>query len=837
MLMLKVCCVLLFVVLADCGKTVSRQNNALKKELNRGTKRPARKEVFDNLFNIYDPSFLAVVWPKITNGMHILVDHTCWEELGLFFKELTDGKAWAYNALDASGRYGSGLFMGNRFWLGSKEQCLDLDQLSRKPNKTGIVADMEQNDVSHVSRQKYFDDESHQWRWMVHYEDTPMKVADSWPPYRLAYSTLGITLNITKSNMIKSTDITLGLCMPYSCSPRDITSVINFSIMINDNLKTNNTTSRVARITSVRRVQGHYEFTSDRAAVLLLCITAILVALVVTATTIDLDLMKCLPYGSKSMTFDLEKYNTDPNRRMGKENGKLENGAKSETEVLPVEHATPHYMAVDSLVKCSAPAITLDVNCAEKTIGSCRRCGKYRKQCINPRQLDNLPPCPRLKYNSFASLSTESKKTNVFCRLLLCFSLAYCWKRIFNTNTANKDLSLIHVMRVFATFWIMFVHVAVIVEYIADTALDVNAQNDVYLIIATGTIAFDTLFFVSGLFSSHHFFFLKSQYSVKELVGFQGACGQVLQFICFVTNRVIRLLPSYAYAVLLSGVLALSSYKTATLALPDDDEHNCRKYGWRNLLYITTAYPIQEQCMQISWYLSTETQLHMLGALLCAVSAASSMRARIAAGVTMLAMLAATIADASAAFFDFGQTFTNSFGAYAVIIERPWARVAPYFMGVFAGWLIHIVQGKLKVSKVTSGLLWMASISFMFTSSAVPLVGLPWLAAWLHLTWPIALLWPVLMGTTTWATIFRRLLARSSIAALSRLSYGMLLLHSAVARSMLLSMDSALCSTTLCIWLYFAGTTVVTLIASLLLSLLVEMPCCSLLRRLSDCAS
>lgn len=299
---------------------------------------------------------------------------------------------------------------------------------------------MEQNDVSHVSRQKYFDDESHQWRWMVQYEDTPMKVADSWPPYRLAYSTLGITLNITKSNMIKSTDITLGLCMPYSCSPRDITSVINFSIMINDNLKTNNTTSRVARITSVRRVQGHYEFTSDRAAVLLLCITAILVALVVTATTIDLDLMKCLPYGSKSMTFDLEKYNTDPNRRMGKENGKLENGAKSETEVLPVEHATPHYMAVDSLVKCSAPAITLDVNCAEKTIGSCRRCGKYRKQCINPRQLDNLPPCPRLKYNSFASLSTESKKTNVFCRLLLCFSLAYCWKRIFNTNTDRKSV-------------------------------------------------------------------------------------------------------------------------------------------------------------------------------------------------------------------------------------------------------------------------------------------------------------------------------------------------------------------------------------------------------------
>ena len=59
--------------------------------------------------------------------------------------------------------------------------------------------------------------------------------------------------------------------------------------------------------------------------------------------------------------------------------------------------------------------------------------------------------------------------------------------------------------------------------------------------------------------------------------------------------------------------------------------------------------------MQISWYLSTETQLHMLGALLCASSASSSMRARAAAVFTVVAMLSATIADASAAYFDYGK--------------------------------------------------------------------------------------------------------------------------------------------------------------------------------------
>lgn len=39
---------------------------------------------------------------------------------------------------------------------------------------------------------------------MVQYDEGPQNVAESWPPYRLAYTTLGITLNITKSNMIKA---------------------------------------------------------------------------------------------------------------------------------------------------------------------------------------------------------------------------------------------------------------------------------------------------------------------------------------------------------------------------------------------------------------------------------------------------------------------------------------------------------------------------------------------------------------------------------------------------------------------------------------------------------
>lgn len=59
------------------------------------------------------------------------------------------------------------------------------------------------------------------------------------------------------------------------------------------------------------------------------------------------------------------------------------------------------------------------------------------------------------------------------------------------------------------------------------------------------------------------------------------------------------------------------------------------------------------QCMQISWFLSTETQLHALGALVCVSSVAACTRARLVAVLAGAMVLAATAADVSESYFDY----------------------------------------------------------------------------------------------------------------------------------------------------------------------------------------
>ncbi|XP_063545805.1 O-acyltransferase like protein-like [Cydia strobilella] len=633
-------------------------------------------------------------------------------------------------------------------------------------------------------------------------------------PVRLAYSVVRLHVNVTKLAMAKSLEVIQGLCLPRSCSPEDVTSIINFSTMISDTLKSNHTTPRTVSVINSRRIELTYDPRNDYAAITLSVLTLVLAILCIIATLVDFDLLKCRK-NVTAKTFNVQKYNNDLQIHKPKDELTI-NNVENNINLMTLKN------------KQNAMPQALDVVSLENT-NSCKRCGKYRKQCVNPIKSDTYQPCPRVRYdNSIASLKV---KRSVSQYLLLCFSLSYGWKRIFNTNMANKDLSIMHAFRIATTFWVVFIHVATMVSYLSDNGPEMNSRNNVFMILATGSLAFDTLFFVSGLFSSYHFFYLKSQYSVEELVSFSGLCGQILQLFCFITNRAVRLLPSYLYVIFLASVLSRATQGMSVLELPGDAD--CDLTWWRNILYITNLYPRHERCLQVSWYLTMETQLHAAGALLCALA----VRRRVALAVASVVVLVATATDVASAFGDYSKPMADMFAAYHLMLERPWARVAPYFTGVFAGWLVRRMDGQLKVSRVTSIFLWLASLSALSVASAVPWAGPAWVTCFLHLLWPVVLLWPALVCATNYAGLSRQLLDSGPVAALSRLCYSVLLLHGPITRTVLLSIDGALCSQTMCIWSYFAGTTLLTLLASLLLSLLVEMPCCSLLRRLSDCAT
>ncbi|XP_013144205.1 PREDICTED: uncharacterized protein LOC106107751 [Papilio polytes] len=665
------------------------QHNSKKEHSKSSKSARIRNDIFENLFIVYDPTFLSLVWPKIINGVHVNVDHECWDDLSTLYKALVEGRAWAYSTVDASGRYQSGFFQGNRLWLGSKDLCFRLDQKH--------VSNAERYRVNgFVRRERDFNDHSHAW---PSYDGkqalTQSAYLDDVPSHRLAYIAVEISLNITKFKLPKPYDIVLGLCLPRSCSPEDVESLVNFSIMLNDNLKSNGTIPRSVKITSLRHIEEYYDVKYDTGAVLIILVTIILVALAIIATIVDYGFINCIKKQTGTLTIDKHKYDLNKQRydeqirkqcelvqvfvdlKKEKSTNNKDSG-KFNKEMLK----TMNTEAIKKVVKGNeVPKFTLDVMAAQRQLASCKRCGKYRKQNVQPKPMSTLPACPR-QYNTCASLTNTEyrKRDSLFLNLLLSFSLKHNVKRIFNTTMANQDLAVVHLLRIFSTFWIIFIHVSMLVKYLTENPNDADGWMGSYPVLTTGTLAFDTLIFVSGTFSAHHFFYLSSRYTLRELVSCGGHCGKLFQFVCFVTNRVVRLLPPYAYMIFLTAVLSRVSRDTQPLTFPEQDI-NCDVNWWRNLLYITLFYPQEKQCMQISWYLSTETYLHACGALLCALLLR---RRRLALLLLSAVLLVAVGYDVTTAFRHYHRRYSNVFEAYFYIIVRPASRAAPYLVGLLA---------------------------------------------------------------------------------------------------------------------------------------------------------
>lgn len=59
---------------------------------------------------------------------------------------------------------------------------------------------------------------------------------------------------------------------------------------------------------------------------------------------------------------------------------------------------------------------------------------------------------------------------------------------------------------------------------------------------------------------------------------------------------------------------------------------------------------------------------------------------------------------------------SNAFALYSIVINRPWSRVAPYFVGVLSGWLLYVMDGECAVSKVCSLLFFGCSVLSRRTS-------------------------------------------------------------------------------------------------------------------------
>lgn len=66
-------------------------------------------------------------------------------------------------------------------------------------------------------------------------------------------------------------------------------------------------------------------------------------------------------------------------------------------------------------------------------------------------------------------------------------------------------------------------------------------------------------------------------------------------------TRYIRINTSFIVVMLISVVVAMFLNDTSQFLMFEDIEGNCKKFWWRNLLFIQNLFPFKDICMSWSW--------------------------------------------------------------------------------------------------------------------------------------------------------------------------------------------------------------------------------------------
>uniref|UniRef100_A0A1I7TDH3 Acyl_transf_3 domain-containing protein n=1 Tax=Caenorhabditis tropicalis TaxID=1561998 RepID=A0A1I7TDH3_9PELO len=188
-------------------------------------------------------------------------------------------------------------------------------------------------------------------------------------------------------------------------------------------------------------------------------------------------------------------------------------------------------------------------------------------------------------------------------KYFLAFSMLSNGRSLLRISKNPNNLRGVECIRFLSFTWVVSGHIWGDWEN-ADNplkAIDILKTRS-YEIWVNAFFSVDTFFFLSGLLLS---------YSFLPKLTIRKAMSPTVWFI-FYLHRILRLTPAY-----LSFILFYATYGPLTDFGPNEivrreDMENCRRYGWKNLLYINNIYEPRKNCLSISWYMAADTQMYLI---------------------------------------------------------------------------------------------------------------------------------------------------------------------------------------------------------------------------------
>ncbi|XP_063533236.1 nose resistant to fluoxetine protein 6-like [Cydia strobilella] len=367
-------------------------------------------------------------------------------------------------------------------------------------------------------------------------------------------------------------------------------------------------------------------------------------------------------------------------------------------------------------------------------------------------------------------------------KLLTSFSVFTNTRRLFTFSKTPGSIDCLDGLRSLSILWVVIGHSFSNMLYgttinLLDVFVWATSSKATWLVSAV--LSVDTFFMMSGL--------LVVYTTVKKMT----PMSLLKNIHLFYLHRLLRMFPLLAAVVLFQASLLQHSADGPGWPALATSIQNCRHWWWSTLLHVQNYVNLTEICLGHTWYLSVDTQLHLLSPLvLCWI-----LRGRRSAWIGLTSGLVASIICTTTYTYIKNYPGVSLLGMgldYSLLLDyfkhyyvNTLTRSPPFVVGMVFGYLLHIWrESPRRIPKRLVAAGWVAALAFgsgmVYCNNPTAKFTQFWanfLNSFMRGLWAMAVGWVVFACAAGYGGPINWFLSLTMWKVLARISYALYLIH------------------------------------------------------------
>uniref|UniRef100_A0A8D8I3H0 Nose resistant to fluoxetine protein 6 n=1 Tax=Culex pipiens TaxID=7175 RepID=A0A8D8I3H0_CULPI len=353
------------------------------------------------------------------------------------------------------------------------------------------------------------------------------------------------------------------------------------------------------------------------------------------------------------------------------------------------------------------------------------------------------------------------------------------------------------------------------------------AEQIRYQLVSNAPLLVDVFFAISGFLVAYNF--VRNRDKVQEIKA-NGGWQNAKLYGKMLLHRYLRLSPLYLLISTIGELMTSYIVDTSKFFVHERSDLTCQRYWWRNVLYIQNLYNVDELCLNWTWSLACEMQYYIISTALLFVYAKN---AKLGKWVYQAAAVATLVFNLTITLMHhFVPSYDVLYNTASHLYIAPWARMSPYIVGVYFGWLLAATRGKLDVTKEQYRKYWVLACVAMTVSMhctikrnfPFPLASIVMVLVRLFVAW--ATCWTIVATATGYTNNIIRFLSSRFFIHINKLTYGIYLLNPLIITAIFGGSDGSISADPVLAMVMALGVTVLSYVAAVTFTVLFEIPYC-----------